>query len=278
MAQSEGALPELPQAYTLHVFPFSLYSIMARFTYVLARSTKSPVGNDIVFENKLVNLHHDENISEDYLVHINPKGQVPALTGASLDTPLTDSLEISYWICERYPKMLPSSFEKQIREALKELHRIKAICLSVPKEDHGERIPCPAVDDLLAKNDISNEYRAALTFKREFHRGRLEFSLIERRIVRAETRANKFFETILYFHENRPHNSVWLFNGPTVLDAHVVPFILRLMENGRVDMIPETLQRYAKDIQKLDVWNQVMHGRPTLWNPSIGHVRDLNPF
>lgn len=76
MAQSEGALPELPQAYILHVFPFSLYSIMARFTYVLARSTESPASNDIVFENKLVNLHHDENIAEDYLVQVNPKGQV----------------------------------------------------------------------------------------------------------------------------------------------------------------------------------------------------------
>lgn len=124
---------------------------------------------------------------------------------------------------------------------------------------------------------MSSHHQDALLTSHSHH-DRLEFSLKKHRPARAETRANKFLETILYLYENRPHNSTWLFDGPTVLDAHVVPFILRLIDSGRHYLIPERLQQYAKDIQKLDVWDQVSHGRPTLWNVSLGHVRDLDPF
>lgn len=63
--------------------------------------------------------------------------------------------------------LLPKPSEKHIREALAELHRINALSLTVPKEDIGQTVPCPAVDELLASNTISNEYKAALEFKRQ---------------------------------------------------------------------------------------------------------------
>ena len=61
--------------YHLHVFPFSLYSIMARFTHSLGRVTSSNSGS-IVIKLELVNLHKDENIAEGYLRSVNPNGQV----------------------------------------------------------------------------------------------------------------------------------------------------------------------------------------------------------
>jgi len=61
--------------YLLHVFPFSLYSIMARFTHALGKVT-STNSCSIQIEVKLVNLHLDENIAEEYLRWVNPKGQV----------------------------------------------------------------------------------------------------------------------------------------------------------------------------------------------------------
>ena len=64
-----------PSAYTLHMFPFSLYSIMVMYTYVLGNEALNDSGG-IILSNKLVNLHRDENISEDYLAKINPKGLV----------------------------------------------------------------------------------------------------------------------------------------------------------------------------------------------------------
>lgn len=61
-------------SYVMHIFPFSLYSIMARLTYAFAKITRTE--SKIIIVNELVDLHRDENISEEFLLHINPKGQV----------------------------------------------------------------------------------------------------------------------------------------------------------------------------------------------------------
>ncbi|KAG8421636.1 hypothetical protein J3458_003500 [Metarhizium acridum] len=73
--------PSAVDHYTLHMFPFSLYSIMSRFTYILGKShlpTDAPLIHQSRLDLKLVNLHRYGNISEEY-PKINPKGQVPAL-------------------------------------------------------------------------------------------------------------------------------------------------------------------------------------------------------
>lgn len=70
-----GADNNEPSAYTLHMFPFSLYSIMVIYTYVLGNEG-SENGGGIILSNKVVNLHRDENVSEEYLAKINPKGLV----------------------------------------------------------------------------------------------------------------------------------------------------------------------------------------------------------
>lgn len=72
--------------------------------------------------------------------------------------------------------------------------------------------------------------------------------------------------------------SIWILGddaGPTVLDAHLVPFIVRLLECGRGTLVPEKLQTYAKRITSFPSWLEVTHGRPTLWSVSIGHVHLL---
>lgn len=61
--------------YRLYIFPFSLYSMMTRFTYTLGKTT-SNVNNPLSIELVLVNLHRDENIAEEYLVSVNANGQV----------------------------------------------------------------------------------------------------------------------------------------------------------------------------------------------------------
>ena len=63
--------------FTLYMFPFSLYSIMSRFTYVLGKTFLDNYSPDSFhLDLKLVNLHRDGNISEEYLTKVNSKGQV----------------------------------------------------------------------------------------------------------------------------------------------------------------------------------------------------------
>lgn len=62
--------------YVLHNQPFSLFSMMVRFTYALGRTSADPATVGVHLENKLVDHHRDENLAEDYLLNINPKGQV----------------------------------------------------------------------------------------------------------------------------------------------------------------------------------------------------------
>jgi hypothetical protein len=60
--------------YTLHYFPFSLYSLMVRFALVIGKRLNPENAPNV--EIKLVNLHQDENFSEPYLTLVNSKGQV----------------------------------------------------------------------------------------------------------------------------------------------------------------------------------------------------------
>lgn len=65
------------EEYILHVFPFSLYSIMARYTHALGCAYSHEKPDEFLNINlKLVNIHRNGNITEDYLLNVNPKGQV----------------------------------------------------------------------------------------------------------------------------------------------------------------------------------------------------------
>ncbi|KAB8252759.1 hypothetical protein BDV35DRAFT_165490 [Aspergillus flavus] len=131
---------------------------MVQFTIALALRDKSQSSRELAkIKHRLVNLHRNENLSEDYLLHVNPKGKVPALTSKSIPAPLTDSLSISYWVCEQHPSLIPEAHRTTIQRLLSQLHHIQA-----------ENNPNPAVDDLLARTDISPEHRRALEYKRDW--------------------------------------------------------------------------------------------------------------
>ena len=181
--------------YTLHNQPFSLFSIMVRFTYALGLSSADPTTAGVQLENKLVDHHRDENLAEGYLLKVNPKGQVwlskrtpvlrdvrltyhqvPALTGPKLSAPLTDSVDISYWLCAQYPKLIPPEHQPIISNMFTKLHDIHIFALSARRESmspewQASGIPPTAVDALLAKPDpeISPAYRRALEGKRELY-------------------------------------------------------------------------------------------------------------
>lgn len=152
--------------YTLYSAPFSLYSMMARHTVLLGPATakaKPPKKIDLHF----INHQKDENLGEDYLVNINPKGQVPAMTGGALEQPLTDSMSITLHLAEtHYPAMLPAEHETVIRRLLERIHAIPGLSFSRknPTPELIEWNPLPA-DEMVERLDLSSEYREALLRK-----------------------------------------------------------------------------------------------------------------
>jgi hypothetical protein len=70
----------------------------------------------------------------------------------------------------------------------------------------------------------------------------------------------------------------WTFGaqvGPTVLDSHLLPIVLRCVEVGNGGLVPQELQRWAEAKAKSPAWLKVMGGRPTKWDPSMGPVEDM---
>ncbi|KAJ3497129.1 hypothetical protein NLG97_g2140 [Lecanicillium saksenae] len=259
------------EIYTLHMFPFSLYSIMVMYTYVLGKDVSDGLGG-VAISNKLVNLHRDENIDEDYLKRVNPKGLVPTLTGGSLTEPLPESLAISYWLSSHYPRLLPEAREKDIRQLLSDIHSIQGMCLSVERGTRMEKVPCDA-DEPLQRTDLSPEYRQALEYKQRIHRETLETALTDARVAEAENQTRTLFKNVSKIYRGEDN---WIFGkNPTLLDGHLVPFIVRLLDCEREDLIPENLQNYAKRHAASPQWNRVMHAKPTRWNVSLGHVSDM---
>lgn len=158
--------------FTLYVFPFSLYSIIARFTISLASHYhEGPQGLPKI-THKLVNLHRDENLEEWYLITINPQGQVPVLVSESdafsRVSKIAGSLAISRFFCGLYfPKMIPEEHRVTIEDCLEKIHAIVALSLSVkdPDEDDKIEIRNKNLDELLARKDISTTYRRVLEYK-----------------------------------------------------------------------------------------------------------------
>ena len=57
-----------------------------------------------------------------------------------------------------------------------------------------------------------------------------------------------------------PHG--WIYSGkPTALDAHLVPFIARMIDVGRGKLIPEKLHEYGNWAMKREEWVKMMNGR-----------------
>lgn len=64
---------------TLYCYPFSLYSIMVRYLIQLAKKSGEPhdtTSSALRIRERALDLDHDENIAEWYILNVNRKGQV----------------------------------------------------------------------------------------------------------------------------------------------------------------------------------------------------------
>ncbi|PTB70550.1 hypothetical protein BBK36DRAFT_1165073 [Trichoderma citrinoviride] len=262
--------------YTLHYFPFSLYSLMVRFGLVLGRRLNPDSAPRV--QIKLVNLHREENLSEEYLTLVNSRGQVPALTSRALASPLTDSHDISEWLCEKQPELVPEYHRITIQKIMDKLYSFHAMALTIGREQKKHGIPNRAAE-LLEKKDLTEHHRRALEMKSVFHELCYSNMFTPSSIDDVEAKAREFVQELDSALNEYSKGQLWIFGDrPTILDAHAAALIARLMDVRRQDLLTERVQEYARGVFASEEWNEVTHGRTTLWNVSLGHVADLNPL
>lgn len=185
--------------YTLHYFPFSLYSLAARMAFVIGQALNPATAPDVKI--KLVNLQQEENLSEEYLVEVNRKGQVssaphprtcqkdctkhrlgglrapddgarkltngiqvPALTSPQMPSALDDSHDIIDWLCERQPELIPEEHRETIERLVQKMYAFHALPFAIKPEDRKYGIPNQAAEKL-EHTDISEEHRRALEIR-----------------------------------------------------------------------------------------------------------------
>lgn len=97
-------------------------------------------------------------------------------------------------------------------------------------------------------------------------------------VATAEEQARSVLATVAEEYRRHHDSSPWLFGeatGPTLLDAHLVPFIVRLGEAGRSHLTTSELLAYTETVVAMPQWRQVTRGRRTLWGIEYGHVHLL---
>lgn len=97
----------------------------------------------------------------------------------------------------------------------------------------------------------------------------------------AEARANLqtiFAEIVEHRTQSGASDGDWTFGnqvGPTLLDSHLLPLVLRCIDADNAELVPQVLQRWAAVQSTGAIWQKVMGGRPTHWNPSLGPVLEM---
>lgn len=82
-------------------------------------------------------------------------------------SPLTESLDITYFLAEHYPGLCPERHIDQIKSLLAELHDINYFSLTYTHKPQRAADMEGAVIKVLAKSDLSEHYRKALEYKLE---------------------------------------------------------------------------------------------------------------
>jgi glutathione S-transferase len=113
----------------LYHHPYSIFSIMARYTFA-CRGAPKDSKHEMRLKEEVVDIMHGGQLSEHYLCDVNAKGEVPVLAPLPDGKPLPDSLNITYAFAESYPAILPSEHGAEIKKLLEELHQISVYSLT----------------------------------------------------------------------------------------------------------------------------------------------------
>jgi glutathione S-transferase len=84
-----------------------------------------------------------------------------------LPRPVADSLDITFYLAEHYPSLMPSDHETDIKRLLRELHSINFFSLSFTGKPHLAEGFKLAVSKRLNQVGISQRYADALRYELE---------------------------------------------------------------------------------------------------------------
>ncbi|KIX06621.1 uncharacterized protein Z518_04597 [Rhinocladiella mackenziei CBS 650.93] len=192
---------------------------------------------------KEIDIYTWEQNREEYLEK-NWKGQVPLLLGPQ-SVKLDDSLDITRFLSERYPQLLPSAHRDSINELLNELHQVWFVSLSFTAEDGRSEGLVKMILHLIEEPTTSEKYKTALQRKLQLPNPHAP-EIVVREEQKAQVYLNRIADVMLEHNVGR--KSTWIFGddaGPTALDAHTVVFIARFIDAGRTNLIGDDMLSYG---------------------------------
>ncbi|OAP60326.1 hypothetical protein AYL99_05328 [Fonsecaea erecta] len=251
--------------YTLHHNHFSICSIMVRYTVAL-RGAPQDAASEVPIQEQSVDIFHEEQLSEHFLTNINPKGQVPVLTSPALPAPIADSMDITRFLAQRYPTLIPAAHAEEIHARLDALHALNYFSLSFPGRDHVAQGFKAAVQKRLDDPTISPTYRDALNYK---------MSILERDKIgglkpgQPELMSERAHNLLREYEDILPKTEAggpWLFGltQPSALDAHLVVFVARMRDVGRAAIVPPVVGDFVDRAMARPEWVAIMEGRKTM--------------
>jgi hypothetical protein len=179
-----------------------------------------------------------------------------------LDPPIRDSLDITLWLCDRFPSLKPSEHADDITRLLRELHALNFFTLSMRNTPQVASGLEGAIHEKMSAPDLSEKHKEALKYKLtvyvsakapfsvdwQFHRTRSEkVDGLKPEVITAEVeRARVLLQEIdkIRKHSNgEVLDDAWIFgtSAPTALDTTLVCFLARLMDRKLEEIIPMPL-------------------------------------
>ncbi|EXJ69321.1 uncharacterized protein A1O5_07357 [Cladophialophora psammophila CBS 110553] len=253
--------------YKLYYNSFSICSLMVLLTLRWKGQPKSPALAVDPVETE-IDIYAGHQNDEEYLEK-NWKGQVPLLLGPQ-SVEITDSLDITRFLGERYSQLLPGPHCETINALLDELHEIWFVSLSFTADDGRSQGIVNMIQERIAHRTSSEKYKAALQRKLQFLMDSYPFDPHNPEIVaREEIKARTYLERIAHniVTNNPGGKATWIFGdgvGPTALDAHTVVFVARLVDASRPYLIPDGVLAYGRQHLEKGDWAEITQGNSTL--------------
>ncbi|KAJ5157225.1 uncharacterized protein N7482_008325 [Penicillium canariense] len=253
--------------YILYHNIYSICSMMVRYTLALRGPPKDDHSAMDVTE-VAVDLFKGENLTEEFLCDINKYAQVPVLDDRK-GNPVPDSLEITHYIANVYPNVIPKSHRDEITALLKELHGLNFFSLSFTGRTGVAAGLAATVEKLLEDPTISGRYRKALEFKREVVQSSKIGGLKPETVTEVEHRTKGVLDRLAKTLPENPQGSdsgPWLFGlqEPSALDAHSIMFVERMRDVGRLALVPDRLNAYSQEAADQAEFKHVLNGRRTM--------------
>lgn len=82
---------------------------------------------------------------------------------------IPDSLDITFWLCERYPSLRPREYAGEIDRLLRELHAINFFSLTFRNKAARAKAMEGGIIDRINEPGISARYKKALEYKLEVY-------------------------------------------------------------------------------------------------------------